>query len=73
MESVENLKKQLQEVNRDIQGMLLAGATTEKAQKVLKEAREYRESLEDDILSAVRKQGQADEPAIIGVMIIALN
>lgn len=33
METVENLKKQLHEVNRDIEGMLTAGATTEKAQK----------------------------------------
>nr|DAK54585.1 MAG TPA: hypothetical protein [Caudoviricetes sp.] len=73
METIESLKKQLNEVNRDINGMLLAGATTEKAQKVLKDAREYRASLEDDLLAAVRKQGKTDEPVIVGIMIIPLN
>lgn len=76
MEKIEDLKKQLCEVNRDIEGMLVAGATTEKAQKVLKDAREYRASLEDDLLRVARdseKQGKADEPVIIGVMIIPLN
>lgn len=76
METIESLKKQLNEVNRDINGMLLAGATTEKAQKVLKDAREYRTSLEEDLLRAVRdteKKGKADEPVIVGVMIIPLN
>jgi len=76
METVENLKKQLHEVNRDIEGMLTAVATTEKAQKVLKDAREYRTSLEEDLLRAVRdteKKGKADEPVIVGVMIISLN
>ena len=76
METIESLKKQLNEVNRDINGMLLAGATTEKAQKVLKDAREYRASLEEDLLRAVRdteKKGKADEPVIVGIMIISLN
>lgn len=76
MEKIEDLKKQLREVNRDIEGMLVAGATTEEAQKVLKDAREYRASLEDDLLRVARnseKQGKADEPVIIGVMIIPLN
>lgn len=73
METVGNLKKQLQNVNRDIEGMLLAGATTEKAQKVLKDAREYREGLEEDLLRAVRKQGNTEEPVIIGIMIIPLD
>lgn len=56
--------------------MLTAGATTEKAQKVLKDAREYRASLEEDLLRAVRdteKKDKADEPVIVGVMIISLN
>lgn len=73
METVDNLKKQLQNVNRDIEGMLLAGATTEKAQKVLSDAREYRASLEDDLLAAVRKQGKTDEPVIVGVIILNMN
>lgn len=71
--TIESLKKQLHEVNRDILGMLQAGANTEKAQKVLKDAREYRESLEDDLRIAANKQGKADEPVIVGVMIISLN
>lgn len=81
---IEDLRKQLREVNRDIAGMLIAGATTEKTQKVLKDAQEYRESLEDDLLRAVRRskeqeggqeggQGKANEPVIIGVMIISMN
>lgn len=73
METIESLKKQLNEVNRDINGMLLAGATTEKAQKALSDAREYRASLEDDLLAAVRKQGKTDEPVIVGVIILNMN
>lgn len=77
METVDSLKKQLVQVNRDIEGMLLAGAPTEKAQKVLKDACEYRASLEEDLLMAVRKdsndKGDTDEPAIIGVIVIGLS
>lgn len=77
MESIESLKKQLQEVNRDIEGMILAGAMTEKEQKTLQDAHEYRANLEDDLITAVREgmddKGKADEPVIIGVMFINLN
>lgn len=73
METVDSLKKQLVQVNRDIEGMLLAGATTEKAQKRLKDACEYRASLEEDLLMAVRKNGETDEPVIIGVIVIGVN
>ena len=75
METAENIKKQLREVNNDIEGMLLAGATTEKAQKVLADAREYRASLEEDLLREVRKSennGETDEPIIVGIMIIPI-
>lgn len=72
METIENLKKQIAQTNRDIEGMLCAGANTEKAQKVLKDAREYRTMLEDDLLHLVRKNsgGETDEPVIIGVIVI---
>lgn len=73
MSTIDQQLKALQEVNRDIEGMLKSGATTEKAQKILKEAREYRQMLEDDLLSDVRKQGKSNEPEIIGVIIINLN
>lgn len=72
MESIESLKKQLHEVNRDIEGMLLAGAKSEKEQKVLSDAREYRAGLEDDLLRAVNKEGKTEEPAIIGIIVIGI-
>lgn len=72
MESIESMKKQLHEVNRDIEGMLLAGAKSEKEQKVLSDAREYRAGLEDDLLRAVNKEGKTEEPAIIGIIVIGI-
>ncbi len=72
MNTIDQLLKALREVNRDIEGMLRSGAKDEKSLKVLTEAREYRQMLEEDIMLAVKK-AEADEPAIIGVIIINLN
>lgn len=77
MNKIDTIKKQLQEVNRDIEGMLSNDVASEKKQKTLKDAREYRESLEEDLLLAVREEKRekckSDEPVIIGVMIIGVN
>ena len=62
----------LREVNRDIEGMLRTGAKDAKMQKLLSDAREYRKMLEDDALNAAKK-AKADEPVIIGVMVISMN
>lgn len=55
MNELKIILKQLHEVNRDIEGMLKDGAKTEKAQKILSDARDYRKMLEDDILLASKK------------------
>lgn len=77
MNKIDTIKKQLQEVNRDIEGMLSNDVASEKKQKTLKDAREYRESLEEDLLLAVREEkrekGKSDGPVIIRVMVIGLN
>lgn len=62
----------LREVNRDIEGMLRTGAKDAKMQKVLSDAREYRKMLEDDALHAAKK-AKANEPEIVGVIIVGLN
>ena len=72
MNEIDQLLKALREVNRDIEGMLRSGAKDEKSLKVLTEAREYRQMLEEEIMLAVKK-AEADEPAIIGVIIINLD
>ena len=75
METIESLCKQLNEVNRDIDGMLRDGATTELAQKKLADARDYRESLEEDILREARKANPKTgaKPILVGIIAISLN
>lgn len=72
MNELNVIMKALREVNRDIEGMLRTGAKDEKMQKILKDAREYRQMLEDDALH-VAKKANAGEPEIVGVIIVGLN
>lgn len=69
---IENLRKQLYQVNRDIEGMILSGAKSQKAHKRLDDAIEYREMLESELLNEVRKNGETDAPVVIGIL-ISLN
>lgn len=70
METIEEIKAQLREVNRDIEGMLLSNNQSEKAMKILAGARDYRAYLEDNLRYAVKK---ANEPGPIGVICVILN
>ncbi len=72
MNELKIILEALREVNRDIEGMLLAGAKDEKMQKILSDAREYRKMLEDDALHAAKK-AKANEPEIIRIIIISQN
>ena len=77
MKEIESLKKQLNEVNRDILGMLEKPNPTEHDEKVLRDAIDYRASLEDDLKREVAKTAPKDaatnDPQIIGFIVINLN
>lgn len=71
METIEEIKAQLREVNRDIEGMLLSNNRSEKAAKILADAKEYRAHLEENLRYAAKKSDKT--PAVIGIIYISLN